>query len=92
MSTPHSSARPTAHAPGLREATLAELALDLCRLGPAPTRSRELVVIGVTAILLAVLFAVFAPSAPAMIIVSLAIVAYLAVRWTIGARSTWRTR
>ncbi|GAA4670177.1 hypothetical protein GCM10023197_26980 [Gordonia humi] len=69
-----------------------ELFIDCCRLGPAPTRGREVFVIAATAVLLAaVLIAVqagllFAATAGAIV------AAYMIGRWAYGERTVWAAR
>ncbi|NLG47738.1 hypothetical protein [Gordonia sp. (in: high G+C Gram-positive bacteria)] len=86
---PESSTRPPA---GFRDASPHELFVDCCRLGPAPTRSRELFVIGVSAVLLAVLFAILTPTAGFVVAVTCFVVLYMVGRWVVGTRTKWAKR
>lgn len=86
---PESSTRPPA---GFRDASMHELFVDCCRLGPAPTRSRELFVIGVSAVLLAVIFALLAPTAGFVLVVTVLVGLYMVGRWVVGTRTTWADR
>ncbi|GGG16350.1 hypothetical protein GCM10007304_33110 [Rhodococcoides trifolii] len=59
---------------------------DLMELGPAPTMSREIVVVVISLAIVAVLFAIVGPSVPALAATA-AIVVFLAVRFAIGLRN-----
>ncbi|MGU3431962.1 hypothetical protein ACNHUS_02995 [Actinomycetes bacterium M1A6_2h] len=59
---------------------------DLMELGPAPTMSREIVVIVISLAIVAVLFAIVGPTVAALGATA-AIVAFLAVRFAIGLRN-----
>ena len=74
-----------------REAELGDLVKDLARLGPAPNRSREAFVAVTSVLLLGVIVAVLRPDPVVSTVISVALVAYLAVRWAIGTR-TWGQR
>ncbi|WP_420041547.1 hypothetical protein [Gordonia sp. MP11Mi] len=87
-STPPAVRRP----PGFREASMHDLFVDCCRLGPAPTRSREVFVIVTTAILLAVVFVVVRPSPLFIVAVSVVVVGFMGARWTVGERKHWNAR
>ncbi|WOC12300.1 hypothetical protein MP11Mi_13850 [Gordonia sp. MP11Mi] len=69
-----------------------DLFVDCCRLGPAPTRSREVFVIVTTAILLAVVFVVVRPSPLFIVAVSVVVVGFMGARWTVGERKHWNAR
>lgn len=79
-------------APGFREASLHELLLDGCRVGPAPTRSREVFVIALTAALLVIIFIAVQASALFMATASGIVVVYMAGRWVYGERNRWNVR
>ncbi len=74
---------------GLREASLHDLIMDTMRLGPAPTRSRELFVIVIAAVLSLVLIGVV--GWPVGYIVAAVVTVHLAIRWVIGVRR-WGSR
>ena len=58
---------------------------DLMEFGPAPTMSREIVVIVITAAIVAVLFAIVGPAMPA-IVAAAVIVVFMAARFAIGLK------
>ncbi|ADG80109.1 hypothetical protein Tpau_3530 [Tsukamurella paurometabola DSM 20162] len=62
--------------------------MDTVRFGPAATRSREIVVIVITLVVLAVGFAAFQPPLALAAVVAAVIAAHMAVRWVLGSR-TW---
>ncbi|MBM7368768.1 hypothetical protein [Gordonia hydrophobica] len=74
---------------GFRDASFHDLFMDCCRFGPAPTRSRELFVLAVTALLLALIFAIAQPAMGFVIAASVIVAAYMGVRWIIGIRTRW---
>ncbi|MGO3325595.1 hypothetical protein [Gordonia sp. (in: high G+C Gram-positive bacteria)] len=69
-----------------------DLFVDCCRLGPAPTRSREAFVIAVTVVLLAIIFAIVQASWIFVATASTIIAVYLAGRWAFGERNRWNVR
>lgn len=92
MNTTANAPSPTRRAPGFREASMNDLFIDCCRLGPAPTRSRELFVIATTVILLAIIFAVVQASWIFITMASVIVAVYLAGRWVFGERNRWNLR
>ncbi|WP_132992588.1 hypothetical protein [Gordonia zhaorongruii] len=84
--------RSTRRAPGFREASLHDLLIDSCRIGPAPTRSREVFVITVSLVLSAVVLGVLGASAIGYIGAYSIIAVYLAGRWIYGERKVWTNR
>jgi hypothetical protein len=58
---------------------------DLMELGPAPTMSREIVVVVISLAIVAVLLAIVGPSVPALVATAV-IVVFLGVRFAIGLR------
>ncbi|WP_336819753.1 hypothetical protein [Gordonia sp. MMO-8] len=92
MNTTPSAGHSPRPEPGLLDASFHDLFMDCCRLGPAPTRSRELFAIGVTAVLIGlVLVIVQPPLAAGAFAVGIA-GAFMAVRWGIGTRDKWTRR
>lgn len=91
--TAHDSAadRPRPEA-GLRDASLHDLVMDCCRLGPAPTQSRELFVHAVTLLLVAIVFVIAQPPVGFMIAAVGVVALVMGVRWFIGTRTKWATR
>lgn len=85
----------TAHTPrsprpaGLREASLHELLMDTMRLGPAPTRSRELFVIVIAVVLTLVLIGIV--GWPVGYVVAAVMAVHLVIRWVVGVRR-WGSR
>lgn len=69
----------------MREPDEGNLFTDLMELGPAPTMSREIVVIVISAAILAVLFVIVGPGLPAYIALGV-IALFMAVRFAIGLR------
>lgn len=89
-STPHTDhPRPAA---GLRDASLHDLLVDCWRLGPAPTRSRELFVHAVSLLLIAIVFVILKPAVGFMIAAVGIVAIFMGVRWFIGTRTTWAKR
>ncbi|CAM3839927.1 MULTISPECIES: hypothetical protein [Tsukamurella] len=64
--------------------------MDAVRLGPAPTRSREIFVIVITVVVLAAGFVAFQPPAALAAVVAAVIAAHMAVRWVLGSRKWGR--
>ena len=58
---------------------------DLIEFGPAPTMAREIVVIVISAAILAVVFAVLGPSVP-LLVVTAVLVVFMAGRFVLGLR------
>jgi len=75
----------------LRDAGLHDLLADLFRLGPAPTRSRELFAGSITLILLGVVIGVVQPGPGAAAVIGAVVLGHLAIRWALGVRM-WRQR
>ena len=79
-------------APGFRDASMHELFVDCCRIGPAPTRSREVFVIVVTAILLAAILIVVSAGPLYVLTASVIVAAFMVGRWVHGERKVWTPR
>lgn len=82
----------SAHRPaGFSDARAHDLLVDLCRIGPAPARSRELFTLAVTFVLLTLVIYLVRP--PAVVIAGIVALSTLwaAVRWTVGTRK-WDRR
>lgn len=73
------------------DSPLANLVVDACRFGPAPTRGREAAVIVVTLVLVAIVLVIVQPAAAVAAVAAVAILAGFAVRWTVGTRK-WGQR
>ena len=69
----------------MREPHEGSFLTDLMELGPAPTMSRELVVIVLTVAVVAMMFALVGPN-PLMWSASVATAVYMAVRFAVGLR------
>lgn len=65
--------------------------VDVCRLGPAPTRAREGAVIVATVVLIALVVVVLQPPVVLASIVAGVAALHLAVRWVLGMRK-WDRR
>lgn len=65
--------------------------VDVCRLGPAPTRAREGAVIVATVVLIALVVVVLQPPVVLASIVAGVAALHLAVRWVLGTRK-WDRR
>lgn len=59
---------------------------DLMEFGPAPTMSREIVVIVISLALIAVVFAAVGPHMP-MVVATAAVAVFLGVRFVVGLRN-----
>ena len=93
--TAQSSPRPAPRryrAPGLRDASANEIFMDMWRIGPAPTRSRELFVMLVTVVILAALLFVFSANVFGFVVAFVLIALVFAVRWFVGVRTVWADR
>lgn len=82
----------TRRAPGFREASMHDLFADCCRIGPAPTRSREIFVIATTVALLAIIFVIVGASPIFIATASIIVAVYLIGRWVYGERNRWSIR
>ncbi len=78
--------------PGLRDASAHDLFMDFCRIGPAPTRSRELFVLVVTVVLIALVLSVITPPLGAALVAVGIVAVIMALRWVAGSRNRWTTR
>lgn len=58
---------------------------DLMEFGPAPTMAREIVVIVITAAMLAILFAVLGPQTPVLVVTAVLVI-FMAGRFVLGLR------
>lgn len=58
---------------------------DLMEFGPAPTMAREIVVIVISAAMLAIVFAVLGPSLP-LLVATAVVVVFMAGRFVLGLR------
>jgi len=87
----HSTHRPDLPPAAPSNGGLHDFFVDMCRLGPAPTRAREGAVIIATVVLIALVVIVLQP--PLLLASILAAVAalHLAVRWVLGTRK-WDRR
>lgn len=65
--------------------------VDVCRLGPAPTRAREGAVIVATVVLIALVVVLLQPPVVLASIVAGVAALHLAVRWVLGMRK-WDRR
>lgn len=70
---------------GMREPHEGNFLTDVMELGPAPTMSRELVVLVLTVVVVAIMFALVGPG-PVMWIASAAVAVFMAVRFVVGLR------
>ncbi len=82
---------PDLHQTGSHDINFSNLLTDSARIGPAPTRGREIAVIVLTLILLAVVAAVVAPGVIATAIAAVVVVVAFAARWAVGTRK-WGKR
>lgn len=80
------SNRPVHPEPGFRDAGIDELIKDVSRLGPAPTRSREVFVTIVTVVILAAGILILEPEPAVAAAIAGAGVLYTAIRWVLGTR------
>lgn len=81
----HTAHRPD-HPPAAPSSGMHDFFVDVCRLGPAPTRAREGAVIVATVVLIALVVVLLQPPVVAAAIVSAVAALHLAVRWVLGTR------
>lgn len=73
------------------DSPLSNLLLDAGRIGPAPTRSREVAVLLATIIVAAVLLGIAQPGAGIAAAAITVLIVVMAVRWAVGTRK-WASR
>jgi hypothetical protein len=88
----NTNTRPPVHREtGLQGLNVGNLIVDASRIGPAPTRAREALVVVVFLVLVGVVLGILQPGVASAAVAGAVLVGLFAIRWAVGTRK-WGQR